>query len=173
MKSGGRKGRNGERKAVKIWKEAAGPFLPFLDPQIWRDSVFYAVQSPFLTLCKPVLAPFVSRPWFYCTAYLSYLDTRHFEPNHWTTSDHHWSIGPVGRLYSWKGDLGTSLHNMFSPAFGSKQSGSIMKARPLGAPHTKNKIRLNEPDERRGRGGGGDTQLQAPTVARHSQGQQE
>ena len=69
--------------------------------------------------------------------------------------------------------LGTSLYNMPAPAHGSKGSNRIIKARPLGAPHAKKKRRLNELDERRGRGGGANTQLQAPVAARHSQGQQE
>ena len=29
---------------------------------------------------------------------------RQLRPNHWTTSDHHRSAGPVGGLYSWRGD---------------------------------------------------------------------
>ena len=65
--------------------------------------------------------------------------------------------------------LGTSLHNMSAPARGSKGSGSVRKAMGLGAPHAKKKRRLNGPDEKRGRGGGGDTQSQVPTVARRSQ----
>ena len=69
--------------------------------------------------------------------------------------------------------LGTSLRNMSAPARGSKRSGSGRKATALGAPHARKKRRLNGPDEKRGRGGGGDTQSQAPTVARRSQGQQE
>ena len=69
--------------------------------------------------------------------------------------------------------LGTSLCNISTPACGSKRSGSGKKATALGAPHAKKKRRLNGPDEKRGRGGGGDTQSQAPTVARRSQGQQE
>ena len=66
--------------------------------------------------------------------------------------------------------LGTSLRNMSAPARGSKQSGSVKKATALGAPHARKKRRLNGPDEKRGRGGGGDTQSQAPAIARHSQG---
>ena len=63
---------------------------------------------------------------------------------------------------------------MSAPARGSKRSGSGKKAMPLSAPHARKKRRLlNGPDEERERGGGGDTQLQAPTAARHSQGQQE
>ena len=69
--------------------------------------------------------------------------------------------------------LGTSLRDMSAPACGSKRSGSGRKATALGAPHARKKRRLNGPDERRGRGGGGDTQSQKPTVARRSQGQQE
>ena len=56
--NGRRKGWNGKRKAGKIWKEAVGPFLLFLDPQIRRDPNFYAIQNPFLPLSKPVLDPF-------------------------------------------------------------------------------------------------------------------
>ena len=69
--------------------------------------------------------------------------------------------------------LGTSLRNMSAPVRGSKQSNSVRKTMALGAPHAKKKRRLNGPDEKRERGGGGDTQLQAPAVARCSQGQQE
>ena len=65
------------------------------------------------------------------------------------------------------------MHDMSAPACGSKQSGSVRKATALGAPHAKKKRRLNGPDEKRGRGGGGDTQLQALAAARHSQGEQE
>ena len=69
--------------------------------------------------------------------------------------------------------LGTSLRDMSAPTCGSKRSGRVKKATALGAPHARKKIRLNGPDEKRGRGGGGDTQSQALVVARHSQGQQE
>ena len=62
---------------------------------------------------------------------------------------------------------------MSAPARGSKRSGSVRKATALGAPHARKKRRLNGPDKKRGRGGGGDTQLQAPPAARRSQGQQE
>ena len=62
---------------------------------------------------------------------------------------------------------------MFATAHGSKQSGSGKKTMALGAPHAKKKRRLNGPDEKRGRGGGGDTQSQVPTATRRSQGQQE
>ena len=62
---------------------------------------------------------------------------------------------------------------MSAPARGSKRSGSGRKATALGAPHARKKRRLNGPDEKRERGGGGDTQLQAPAAARRSQGQQE
>ena len=66
--------------------------------------------------------------------------------------------------------LGISLRDMSISAHGSNQSGSITKVRALGAPHTKKKRRLNGLDERRGRGGGDDTQSQALVAARHSQG---
>ena len=69
--------------------------------------------------------------------------------------------------------LGTSLRDMSTPAHDSKRSSSVRKAMALGAPHAKKKRRLNGPDEKRGRGGGGDTQSQVPAVARRSQGQQE
>ena len=69
--------------------------------------------------------------------------------------------------------LGTCLHDMSAPACGSKQSGSVTKARALGALHAKKKRRLNGLDKKRRTGGGGDTQLQVPTVAGRSQGQQE
>ena len=69
--------------------------------------------------------------------------------------------------------LGTNLCITSATTRGSKQNGSIIKARALGVPHAKKKRRLNGPNERRGRGGGGDTQLQAPTVVGRSQGQQE
>ena len=72
-----------------------------------------------------------------------------------------------------KETLGTSLRDMSAPAHDSKQSGSVRKAAALGAPHARKKRRLNGPDEKRGRGGVGDTQLQAPAIARCSQGQQE
>ena len=62
---------------------------------------------------------------------------------------------------------------MSAPARGSKRSGSGRKATALGAPHSRKKRRLNGPDEKRERGGGGDTQLQVPAAARRSQGQQE
>ena len=66
--------------------------------------------------------------------------------------------------------LETSLHNMSAPVRGSKRSGNVTKTTALDAPHTKKKRRLNGPDEKRGRGGGGDTQSQAPTAVGHSQG---
>ena len=69
--------------------------------------------------------------------------------------------------------VGTSLRNMSTPARGSKRSASGRKVTALGAPHARKKRRLNGPDEKRERGGGGDTQLQALAAARHSQGQQE
>ena len=69
--------------------------------------------------------------------------------------------------------LGTSLRNMSAPAHGSKQSGSGRKATALGAPHAWKKRRLNGPNEKKERGGGGDTQLQAAAATRRSQGQQE
>ena len=47
---------------------------------------------------------------------------------------------------------------MFAPASGSKQSSNITKARALSAPYAEKKRRLNGSDERRGRGGGRDTQ---------------
>ena len=65
--------------------------------------------------------------------------------------------------------LGTSLHDMSAFVHDSKRSGSVRKATALGAPHTKKKRRLNGPDEKRGRGGGGDTQSQVPAAARCSQ----
>ena len=64
--------------------------------------------------------------------------------------------------------LGTSLRNMSAPACGSKRSGNGRKATALGVPHARKKRRLNGPDEKRERGGGGDTQLQAPAAARRS-----
>ena len=69
--------------------------------------------------------------------------------------------------------LGTSLRNMSAPVRGSKRSNSIRKATALGAPHAREKRRLNGPNEKRGRGGGGNTQSQALAAARSSQGQQE
>ena len=69
--------------------------------------------------------------------------------------------------------LGTSLRDMSPPTRGSKRSCSGRKATALGAPHARKKRRLNGPDEKRGRSGGGDTQSQAPTAARRSQGQEE
>ena len=69
---------------------------------------FYRLKPPsapvptrFLPRSNPIFTPFFSRS---CTALLSYLDARQLQPNHWTTSDHHWSAGPVGGLYSWQGD---------------------------------------------------------------------
>ena len=62
---------------------------------------------------------------------------------------------------------------MSAPAHGSKRSSNGRKVTALGAPHARKKRRLNGPDEKRGSGGGGDTQSQVPTVARRSQGQQE
>ena len=67
---------------------------PFFTP---FQPVFYPVFFPFLPLSFPVLVPFL-----YCLAIIS--NMRHFQPNHWTTSDHHWSAGPVGGLYLWRGD---------------------------------------------------------------------
>ena len=67
--------------------------------------------------------------------------------------------------------LGTSLRDMSAPARDSKRSGIVRNAMALGAPHAKKKKRLNGPDKKRGRGGGRDTQLQAPAAARRSQGQ--
>ena len=60
------------------------------------------------------------------------------------------------------------MHDMSAPTRGSKQSGSDRKAMALGTPHSKKKRRLNGPDEKRGRGGGGDTQSQALVAARRS-----
>ena len=65
--------------------------------------------------------------------------------------------------------LGTTLRDISAPVRGSKQSSSITNVRALGAPHAKKKRRLNGLDERRGRGGGADTQLHAPAGARRSQ----
>ena len=66
-----------------------------------------------------------------------------------------------------------SLCDMSTPVHGSKRSGSVMKARALGALHAKKKRRLNGPEERRGRGRGGDTQSQVLAAAKRSQGEQE
>ena len=51
---------------------------------------------------------------------------------------------------------------------GGKQSDSVRKARAQGELHTEKKRRLNGPDERRERGGGGETQLQPLVEARSS-----
>ena len=69
--------------------------------------------------------------------------------------------------------LGTSLPDMSALVHGSKQSGSVRKATALDASHGKKERRLNGPNGKRGRGGGGDTQSQALVAARRSQGQQE
>ena len=66
--------------------------------------------------------------------------------------------------------LGTSLHDVFAPLHGNKQSDAVKNARVQGAPHAKKKRRLNVPDERRGRGGGGEAQLQLTIVAGHLHG---
>ena len=53
---------------------------------------------------------------------------------------------------------------MSTPACGSKQSDTVRKARVQVAPHAKKKRRLNMLDERRGRGGGGETKFQPLVV---------
>ena len=135
------------------------------------------VSAPFQICFWPFLFPFL--PLFFPFLDFHILLTYHIQI-HATSSP---TIGPsrtiTGLRDQWDvcihGDemLGTSLRNMSAPAHGSKQSSNITKARALGALHTKKKRTLNGPDERRGRGGGGSTQLQEPSGAGHSQGQQE
>ena len=69
--------------------------------------------------------------------------------------------------------LGAILRDMPAPSHGSKQSDAVRKVRAQGVPYVKKKRRLNAPDERRGRSGGGETQSQPLAAAQHLQGQQE
>ena len=105
--------------------------------------VFYPVPTHFLPLSFPVLVPFL-----YCLPIIS--NTRHFQPNHWTTSDHHWSTGPVGGLNLWRRDARNQFVRYVCSTHGGKESGSVRKAIGQGAPIAKKKRRLNGPDDRRG-----------------------
>ena len=66
--------------------------------------------------------------------------------------------------------LGASLHDMSALSHGNKQSNAVRKARAQGVLHVKKMRRLNVLDEKRGRGGGGETQSQQPVVVGHLQG---
>ena len=98
--------KNGRSSPFQILEFGEIPFLYRLKP------VFAPVPTHFLPRSNPVFTPFFSRscPFLFlflscsCTAWLSHLDARQLQPNHWTTSDHHWSTGPVGGLSSWRGD---------------------------------------------------------------------
>ena len=161
-----------------MWNGEERPFHAVPNCRIWRDSVFLPFKTrfcprsnPFFTPFFPVLAPFFSRfcPVLVLLSYHIYM--------HASCSP---TIGPrrtiTGLRDQWEvcihGEemLGTNLRNMSAPARESKRSCNIRKAVALGAPHARKKRRLNGPDEKRGRGGGGDTQSQAPAVARRSQG---
>ena len=120
--------------------------------------IFDPISNPFLPLSKPV-------PGLSCMVHLSYLDTCHLQPNHWTTSDHHQSVDQWDVCICGEETLGTSLCDRSTPSRGSKQSNAVRKARVQGAQHVKKKRRLNAPDEKRGRGRGGETQSQPPVAA--------
>ena len=157
-------------------KTATGPFLPFHILKFGEDPFFYHLKpifAPSKTCSWPcynaVLASFQTRSGLSCTAHLSYLDTCHLQPNQWTTLDHHRSVDKWEVCIHGEEMLGTSLHDMSAPSRRSKRSDAIRKVRAQGAPHIKKKKRLNAPDERRGRGRGGETQSQPP-AAKHSQG---
>ena len=103
--------KTGENMAVNMWKEAAGPFLPFLDSRIWRDSVFYTVQNPFLTPFQSGFCPFPNPflhlsnpvPRLSCTAFVisRYVPLAAQPLDHVRPSP---LRGLVGGLYSWRGD---------------------------------------------------------------------
>ena len=146
-------------------------FLPLLktvlDPVpmlfLTRSKPIFALSKPLFPLSKPV-------PSLSCTAHLSYLDTCHLQPNHWTTSDHHQFVDQWEVCIHGEEMLGTSLHDMSTPSCWRKQSDAIRKVRAQGALHVKKKRRLNAPDKKRGRGGGGETQLQPPIAVGRLQG---
>ena len=75
-------------------------------------------------------------------------------------SDHHRSTDQWEFCICGEETLETSLHDMSASSHGSKRSDAVKKVRAQGPLHVKNKRRLNALEERRGRGGGGETQLQ-------------
>ena len=83
-------------------------------------------------------------------------------------SDHHRSADQWEVCIHGEETLGTNLHDMFAPTRGSKRSNAARKARAQAAPIAKKKRRLNALDDRGGRGGEGETQLQPPTVPKRS-----
>ena len=86
------------------------------------QSHFCPFPNPFWPLSKPV-------PGLFCIAHLSYLDTCHLQPNHWTTLDHHRSTDQWEVCICGEEKLGTSLHDMYAPLHGSKRSDAVRKAR--------------------------------------------
>ena len=113
----------------------------------------------FLYLSKPLSAPFQTRSCPFLFPFLVFLVLPIYHIQICATSRP--TIGPrrtiTGPRDQWEvyvhGDetLGTSMRNMSAPTRGRKRSSNIMKASALAVPHSKKRIRLNGPDERRGR----------------------
>ena len=78
--------KNGRSSPFQILEFGEIPFfIPFKTRFCPRSNPFF---TPFQCRFCPFLFPFLSHS---CTTLLSYLDARQLQPNHWTTSDHHWS----------------------------------------------------------------------------------
>ena len=93
-------------------KHIFAPFKPVLDP----------VPMPFLPLFKPFFPLSKPVPSIFCATHLSYLDTCHLQPNHWTTLDNHRSADQWEVCIRGKEMLGTSLHNMLLPRMGANEA---------------------------------------------------
>ena len=73
--------RNGQKTAGKMWNGKEQPFFAIPDSRIWRDSVFYTVENPFLPPFQPIFYPVpmpflplsfpVLVPFLYCLAIIS------------------------------------------------------------------------------------------------------
>lgn len=75
------------KKGLKHLKGGHGAVPRLWDTRIWWDSVLQHLKTrlcPFFPVFSSFIYPFKL---FYCTAYPQYLDTQHFGPYHWTTSD--------------------------------------------------------------------------------------
>ena len=109
--------------------------------------IFAPVPTRFLPRSNPVFTPFFSRscPFLFlflscsCTAQLSHLDARQLQPNHWTTSDQHWSAGAVGGLYSWRGDAREQFARYVCSRAWEQAERRRRKVRAQAAPITKRK----------------------------------
>ena len=116
-------------------------FTPFLPRhQFLPRQAFYPNFTPFAILCALRLPCFYPRG-----------KTAHFLlVNHWTTSDHHWSAGPVGGLYSWRGDAKDQFVRCVCSRMWEQAERCCKKARAQAAPITKKERRLNMQDDRWG-----------------------